>query len=34
VAERYVTNGLAAEPTADAVAAAADRIAVFRVEPA
>jgi deazaflavin-dependent oxidoreductase (nitroreductase family) len=34
VAERYVTNGLAAEPTADEVAAAADRIAVFRVEPA
>ena len=34
VAERYVTNGLAAEPTADAVAAAAERIAVFRVEQA
>lgn len=34
VAERYVTNGLAAAPTADAVVAAADRIAVFRVEPA
>jgi deazaflavin-dependent oxidoreductase (nitroreductase family) len=34
VAERYVTTGLAAAPTADAVAAAADRIAVFRIEPA
>jgi deazaflavin-dependent oxidoreductase (nitroreductase family) len=34
VARRYVTNGLAAAPTPDAVAAAADRIAVFRIEPA
>jgi deazaflavin-dependent oxidoreductase (nitroreductase family) len=34
VAERYVTTGLAAAPTAEAVAAAAERIAVFRVEPA
>jgi deazaflavin-dependent oxidoreductase (nitroreductase family) len=33
-AQRYVTNGLAAAPTPDAVAAAADRIAVFRIEPA
>lgn len=32
-AKRYVTNGLADAPTADAVAAAADRIAVFRIEP-
>ncbi|WP_431877101.1 nitroreductase family deazaflavin-dependent oxidoreductase [Amycolatopsis sacchari] len=31
-AQRYVTNGLAEAPTADAVAAAADRIAVFRIE--
>jgi deazaflavin-dependent oxidoreductase (nitroreductase family) len=31
-AERYVTNGLAAAPTPDAVAAAADRIAIFRIE--
>jgi deazaflavin-dependent oxidoreductase (nitroreductase family) len=31
-AQRYVTNGLAAAPTPDAVAAAADRIAVFRIE--
>ncbi|GHF32720.1 deazaflavin-dependent oxidoreductase (nitroreductase family) [Amycolatopsis bartoniae] len=31
-AQRYVTNGLADAPTPDAVAAAADRIAVFRVE--
>jgi deazaflavin-dependent oxidoreductase (nitroreductase family) len=31
-ARRYVTNGLADAPTPDAVAAAADRIAVFRVE--
>jgi deazaflavin-dependent oxidoreductase (nitroreductase family) len=30
-AQRYVTNGLASAPTADAVAAAADRIAVFRI---
>lgn len=34
VAERYVTNGLAAAPTAEAVAAAAERIAVFRIDPA
>ncbi|WP_280273443.1 nitroreductase/quinone reductase family protein [Nocardia wallacei] len=33
-ANRLVTNGLADAPTPDAVAAAADRIAVFRVEPA
>jgi deazaflavin-dependent oxidoreductase (nitroreductase family) len=32
-ARRLVTNGLAAAPTPDAVAAAADRIAVFRVQP-
>ncbi|WP_345603167.1 nitroreductase family deazaflavin-dependent oxidoreductase [Pseudonocardia adelaidensis] len=32
-AQRLVTNGLAAAPTPDAVAAAADRIAVFRVQP-
>lgn len=32
VANRYVTNGLAEAPTPDAVAAAAERIAVFRVE--
>jgi hypothetical protein len=31
-AQRYVTNGLADAPTPDAVAAAADRIAVFRIE--
>lgn len=31
-AERLVTNGLAEAPTPDAVAAAADRIAVFRIE--
>jgi deazaflavin-dependent oxidoreductase (nitroreductase family) len=31
-AERYVTNGLAEAPTPDAVAAAADRIAIFRIE--
>jgi hypothetical protein len=31
-AKRYVTNGLAEEPTPDAVAAASDRIAVFRIE--
>jgi deazaflavin-dependent oxidoreductase (nitroreductase family) len=31
-AQRYVTNGLASAPTPDAVAAAADRIAVFRIE--
>jgi deazaflavin-dependent oxidoreductase (nitroreductase family) len=33
-AQRLVTNGLATAPTPDAVAAAADRIAVFRVQPA
>jgi deazaflavin-dependent oxidoreductase (nitroreductase family) len=32
-AQRLVTNGLATAPTPDAVAAAADRIAVFRVQP-
>jgi deazaflavin-dependent oxidoreductase (nitroreductase family) len=32
-ANRYVTTGLAAAPTPDAVAAAAERIAVFRIEP-
>ncbi|MFE0019664.1 nitroreductase family deazaflavin-dependent oxidoreductase [Amycolatopsis sp. NPDC059021] len=32
VADRLVTTGLAAAPTPDAVAAAAERIAVFRVE--
>jgi deazaflavin-dependent oxidoreductase (nitroreductase family) len=31
-ARRYVTTGLADAPTADAVAAAAERIAVFRIE--
>jgi deazaflavin-dependent oxidoreductase (nitroreductase family) len=31
-AKRLVTNGLAEAPTPDAVAAAADRIAVFRIE--
>ncbi len=33
VANRFVTNGLADAPTPDAVAAAADRIAVFKLEP-
>jgi deazaflavin-dependent oxidoreductase (nitroreductase family) len=33
-AQRYVTNGLAAAPTPDAVAAAAEWIAVFRIEKA
>jgi deazaflavin-dependent oxidoreductase (nitroreductase family) len=33
VGNRYVTTGLADTPTPDGVAAAADRIAVFRVEP-
>jgi deazaflavin-dependent oxidoreductase (nitroreductase family) len=33
-ARRLVTNGLAAAPTPDAVAAAADRIAVFHIEKA
>lgn len=32
VGKRFVTTGLAAAPTPDAVAAAAERIAVFRVE--
>jgi deazaflavin-dependent oxidoreductase (nitroreductase family) len=32
--KRLVTNGLATAPTPDAVAAAADRIALFRIEPA
>jgi deazaflavin-dependent oxidoreductase (nitroreductase family) len=31
-AQRYVTTGLAAAPTPDGVAAAAERIAVFRIE--
>jgi deazaflavin-dependent oxidoreductase (nitroreductase family) len=34
VAKRYVTTGLAEEPTPEGIAAAAERIAVFRVEPA
>jgi deazaflavin-dependent oxidoreductase (nitroreductase family) len=34
VGNRYVTTGLAEAPTPDAVAAAAPRIAVFRIEPA
>lgn len=34
VAKRLVTTGLADAPTPEAVAAAAERIAVFRVEPA
>jgi deazaflavin-dependent oxidoreductase (nitroreductase family) len=34
VGNRYVTTGLAEAPTPEAVAAAAGRIAVFRVEPA
>lgn len=34
VGSRFVTTGLADEATPDGVAAAADRIAVFRVEPA
>lgn len=34
VGNRFVTTGLADEATPDGVAAAADRIAVFRVEPA
>lgn len=34
VGNRMVTTGLADAPTPDGVAAAADRIAVFRVEPA
>ncbi|KAA9165614.1 nitroreductase family deazaflavin-dependent oxidoreductase [Amycolatopsis acidicola] len=32
VGKRYVTTGLASSPTPDGVAAAAERIAVFRVE--
>jgi deazaflavin-dependent oxidoreductase (nitroreductase family) len=34
VAKRLVTNGLAAAPTPEAVSAAADRISLFRIEPA
>jgi deazaflavin-dependent oxidoreductase (nitroreductase family) len=34
VGKRFVTTGLAEAPTPEAVAAAAERIAVFRVEPA
>ncbi|MEV7097771.1 nitroreductase/quinone reductase family protein [Amycolatopsis sp. NPDC051045] len=34
VGRRFVTTGLAEAPTPEAVAAAAERIAVFRVEPA
>lgn len=34
VGKRFVTTGLAEEPTPDGVAAAAGRIAVFRVDPA
>lgn len=34
VGERFVTTGLAETSTPDGIAAAADRIAVFRVEPA
>ena len=34
VGKRYVTTGLAESPTPDGVAASAERIAVFRVEPA
>jgi deazaflavin-dependent oxidoreductase (nitroreductase family) len=33
VGKRYVTTGLAESPTPEGVAAAAERIAVFRVEP-
>ncbi|HWE88731.1 MAG TPA: nitroreductase family deazaflavin-dependent oxidoreductase [Pseudonocardiaceae bacterium] len=33
VGKRYVTTGLAESPTPEGVAAAADKIAVFRVEP-
>jgi deazaflavin-dependent oxidoreductase (nitroreductase family) len=33
-AKRYVTTGLASSPTPDGVAAAAERIAVFRIEQA
>ncbi|WP_228822970.1 hypothetical protein [Nocardia blacklockiae] len=34
VGKRFVTTGLATAPTPEGVAAAADRIAVFRVDPA
>ncbi|WP_024803574.1 nitroreductase/quinone reductase family protein [Nocardia sp. BMG51109] len=34
VGNRFVTTGLSDSPTPDGVAAAADRIALFRVEPA
>ncbi|MFI5612078.1 nitroreductase family deazaflavin-dependent oxidoreductase [Amycolatopsis sp. NPDC051903] len=34
VGKRFVTTGLAGAPSPDGVAAAAERIAVFRVEPA
>jgi deazaflavin-dependent oxidoreductase (nitroreductase family) len=34
VGNRYVTTGLAEAPTPDGVAAAAERIAVFRIDPA
>ena len=34
VGKRFVTTGLAEQPTPDGVAAAAGRIAVFRVDPA
>jgi deazaflavin-dependent oxidoreductase (nitroreductase family) len=34
VGNRYVTTGLADAPTPEAVAASADRIAVFRIDPA
>lgn len=34
VGKRFVTTGLAADPTPDGVAAAAERIALFRIEPA
>ncbi|HEY3751036.1 MAG TPA: nitroreductase/quinone reductase family protein [Pseudonocardiaceae bacterium] len=33
VGKRYVTTGLAEAPTPDGVAASADRIAVFRIDP-
>ncbi|MFJ9364494.1 hypothetical protein ACIRRA_08780 [Nocardia sp. NPDC101769] len=33
VAELFVTSGLAAEANPDAIAAAAERIAIFRLEP-
>ncbi|HVW43378.1 MAG TPA: nitroreductase/quinone reductase family protein [Amycolatopsis sp.] len=34
VGKRFVTTGLAESPTPDGVAAAAERIALFRIEPA